>query len=123
MVLSFTIHVSFSHHVYLIFTLFSIFLAFIMSHAPFPTNAELSIQRDLLKPQHPEHRPPIVSNFLSSYPSTMSNSSVVNIPLSSLVTYPADFGAPPPYVPKMPRFITREERLEFEQYKASFISK
>ncbi|KAJ6113589.1 hypothetical protein N7523_006906 [Penicillium sp. IBT 18751x] len=45
----------------------------------------------------------------------MSTPSIANIPLSSPLTNPANFEAPPPYAPEMSRFITREVRLEFEQ--------
>ncbi|KAJ5123295.1 hypothetical protein N7448_009392 [Penicillium atrosanguineum] len=45
----------------------------------------------------------------------MPNSSIINTPLSSQLTYPGDFEASPPYAPNMPRFISRDERLRFEQ--------
>jgi hypothetical protein len=78
-------------------------------------NHGLCMPIDSLSTQHTEHPLPLSLNT-PSCPSAMSTSSTVNTPSSSVMTYPSDFEARPRYAMKPPRVITREERLDFEQY-------
>lgn len=117
----FSLHLPHSYHV-IFFQTFSVFasiqLAFIMPRTPRRSSRGhhgLCKPTDSLSTQHTEHPPPLSLNT-PSCPSAISTSSIVNTPSSSVMTYPSDFEARPRYVMKAPRVITREERLDFEQY-------